>query len=90
MPSSALIRVQQPSLFNQKNYSNNSEKHSISMPRLFLYMFDYIYVLNTRIILYFLLLFKRLLRFLYSFWTFVFVSLRGSKKTVRTLSNILQ
>ena len=83
MPSSALIREQKSSLLKQKNYSDNSEKHTISMLRLFVDIFNYICALNTNIILYFLLLGKRLLRFLFSFWTCLFVSLRGSKKKVK-------
>ncbi len=83
MPSSAIIRVQQPALVNQNNHSNsNSEKHTISMFRLFLRAFDYIYLINTKIFFYFLLMLKRLLRFLFGVWTYIFVTLRGSKKKV--------
>ncbi|CAF0835340.1 unnamed protein product [Adineta ricciae] len=81
MPSSAVTRVQQQALVNQNHPLNsNSERHTISMFRLFLRAFDYIYIINTKIFFYFLLLLKRLLRFLFGVWTFTFVSLRGSKK----------
>lgn len=97
MPSSAVIRVQQQqqqqqALINQNNHSN-SEKHTISMCRLFLRAFDYMYLISTKIFAYFLLMLKRLLRFLFGLWTFVFVTLRVSKKKVFSLppysSNIL-
>lgn len=85
MPSSAVIRVQQQqqqqALINQNNHSN-SEKHTISMCRLFLRAFDYMYLISTKIFAYFLLMLKRLLRFLFGLWTFVFVTLRVSKKKV--------
>ncbi|CAF0888915.1 unnamed protein product [Rotaria sordida] len=82
MPSSAVIRVQQQQgLVTQNNHPNlNSEKNTISMFRLFLRAFDYIYFINTKIFFYFLLMFKRLLRFFFGVWTFIFVTLRGSKK----------
>jgi len=86
MPSSAVIRVQQQqqqqqSLVNQNNHLNsNSENHTISMFRLFLRAFDYIYLISTKILSYFLFMFKRLLRFLFGVWTFIFVTLRVSKK----------
>jgi hypothetical protein len=86
MPSSAIIRVQQPSVIKQNNHSNNnnnSPKHTISMFRLFLYIFNYIYLLNTKIFSYVLSIFKRVSRFLLDVWTFVFVTLRGSKKKVK-------
>jgi hypothetical protein len=87
MPSSAVIRVQQQqqqqSVVNQNNHLNsNSENHTISMFRLFLRAFDYIYLISTKLFSYFLLMFKRLLRFLFGVWTFIFVTLRGSKKKV--------
>jgi hypothetical protein len=89
MPSSsAMIRVQQQQqqqqlLVNQNNHLNsNSEKHTISMFRLFLRAFDYIYLISTKIFSYSLLTLKRLLRFLFGVWTFVFVTLRVSKKKV--------
>jgi hypothetical protein len=88
MPSSAVIRVQQQqqqqTLVNQNNHLNSSsEKHTISMFRLFFHMFNYIYLLNTRLCIYFLLLIKRLLRFLSGFWSFIFFTLRGSRKKVK-------
>ena len=89
MPSSTLIRMQQPSLFNQKNYSNNGEKHTTNMLRLF-YIFVYIYMFIKRILLYFLVLIKRLSRFLYDFWTFIFVSLRGTRKKVIKICKFLE
>jgi hypothetical protein len=91
MPSSsAMIRVQQqqqqqqqPLLVNQNNHLNsNSERHTISMFRLFLRAFDYIYLISTKVFSYLLLTFKRLLKFLFGVWTFVFVTLRVSKKKV--------
>jgi len=84
MSSSAVIRVQQQqTLLNQNNHLNShSEKHTISMFRLFLRAFDYIYLISTKIFSYFLLMFKRLLRFLFGVWTFLFVTLRVSKKKV--------
>lgn len=90
MPSSAVIRVQQQqqqqqTLINNNNhhYSNSSsDKHTISMVRLFLRAFDYMYLISTKIFVYFLLMLKRLLRFLFGLWTFVFVTLRVSKKKV--------
>jgi len=86
MPSSAVIRVQQQqqqTLVNQNNHLNsNSEKHTISMFRLLLRAFDYIYFISTKIFSYFLLMLKRLLRFLFGVWTFIFVTLRVSKKKV--------
>ncbi|CAF0778024.1 unnamed protein product [Rotaria sordida] len=89
MSSSTLIRVQQLSLFNQNYCSNNNnnnkngnEKHTISVFRLFLHIFDYIYLFHINIFLYFLLLIKRILIFFFGFWTFIFVSLRGSRKTL--------
>ncbi len=87
MSSSAIIRVQQQqqqqTLVNQNNHlSSHSEKHTISMFRLFLRGFDYIYLISTKIFSYFLLMFKRLLRFLFGVWTFIFVTLRVSKKKV--------
>src|SRR5437016_4451612 len=85
MPSSAIIRVQQQqqTLINQNNHLNsNSEKHTISMFRLFLRAFDYIYLISTKIFSYLLLMLKRLLRFLFGVWTFIFVTLRVSKKKV--------
>jgi hypothetical protein len=90
MPSSAVIRVQQQqqTLVNQNNHLNsNSENHTISMFRLFLRAFDYIYLINTKIFFYFLLMLKRLLRFIFGVWTFLFVSLRGSKKKVLCKKN---
>lgn len=83
MSTSSLIRIQQSSLINQNNSVNNNEKHTISMFSLFFHIFNYIYLLITRLCLYFILLIKRLLRILFSFWTFIFVSLRGSKKKVK-------
>ncbi|CAF2607303.1 unnamed protein product [Rotaria sp. Silwood2] len=82
MSSSTLIRVQQSSLFNENNYSNNNgnEKRTISMFRLILHLLDYIYLFHINIFLYFLLLIKRILIFFFGFGTFIFVSLRGSKK----------
>lgn len=53
------------------------------MFRLFLRAFDYIYLINTKLVLYILFMFKRVLRFIFGLWTFLFVSLRGSKKKVR-------
>jgi hypothetical protein len=87
MPSSAVIRVQQQqqqqTLVNQNNHLNSSsEKHTISMFRLFLRVFDYLYLISTKIFSYFLLMLKRLLRFLFGVWTFIFVTLRVSKKKV--------
>jgi hypothetical protein len=87
MPSSsAMIRVQQQQtqpLVNQNNHLNSSgEKHTISMFRLFLRAFDYIYLITIKIFSYSLLTLKRLLRFLFGVWTFVFVTLRVSKKKV--------
>jgi hypothetical protein len=89
MPLSTLIRMQQPSLFNQKNYSNNGEKHTTIMLRL-IDIFDYIYVFIKRILIYFFLLIKRLSRFLYDFWTFSFVSVRGSRKKVIKICKFLE
>lgn len=83
MPSSAVIRLQQQqqTSVNQNHQSNQvGEKHTISMFRLCLRAFDYVYLLNTKIFIYVLLLLKRLLRFVLGIWTFLFVSLRGSKK----------
>ncbi|CAM2719961.1 unnamed protein product [Rotaria socialis] len=82
MASSSVIRVQQQQgLINHNNHSNStSEKHTISMFRVFLRAFDYIYLLNTKIFFYFLLMLKRFLRFFFGVWTFIFVTLRGSKK----------
>ena len=88
MPSSAVIRVQQQqqqqqTLINNNNHSNSSsDKHTISMVRLFLRAFDYMYLISTKIFAYFLVMLKRLLRFLFGLWTFVFVTLRVSKKKV--------
>lgn len=86
MPSSAVIRVQQQQqglIVNPNSHRNlNSEQHTISMFRLFLRGFDYIYLLSAKIFFYFLLMFKRLLRFFIGVWTFIFVTLRGSKKKV--------
>ena len=56
MPSSsAVIRVQQQQqLVNQNNHLNsNGEKHTISMFRLFLRAFDYIYLITTKNLLLF-------------------------------------
>ena len=53
------------------------------MFRLFLRAFDYIYLINTKLVLYILFMLKRVLRFIFGLWTFLFVSLRGSKKKVR-------
>ena len=50
-------------------------------------MFNYVYLLNTRICLYLILLIKRLLRFFFGLWAFVSVTLRGSRKKVRDLFN---
>jgi len=82
MSSSGLIRIQQSSLINQNNYLNNNEKHTISIFRLVFYMFNYIYLFNIKLCIYFLLFIKRLLRFLFAFWNFIFVTLRGSRKKV--------
>lgn len=87
MPSSAVIRVrqqqQQQTVINQNIHLNsNSEKHTISMFRLFLRLFDYLYLISTKIFSYFLLMFRRLLRFLFGVWTFIFVTARVSKKKV--------
>ena len=91
MPTSAVIRTQQqqqqqqqPANSNSANSSMNhhSEKHTISIFRLLLRAFDYIYLINTKIFLYFLLMLRRLLRFIIGLWTFLFLSLRGSKKKV--------
>lgn len=91
MPSSAVIRTQQqqqhPTLLNQTNHQ--SEKHTISMFRLLLRAFDYVYFVNTKIFLYSLFMLKRLLRFIIGLWTFIFLSLRGSKKKVSLTSSIL-
>lgn len=91
MPSSAAIRVQQQqqSSVNQNHHSNQAgEKHTISMFRLGLRAFDYVYLLNTKIFIYVLLMLKRLLRFIFGIWTFLFVSLRGSKKKVNRTREI--
>lgn len=82
MSSTSLIRIQQSSLINQNNSVNNNEKHTINMFNLFFHIFNYIYLLNTRLFFYFLLLIKRLSRFIFGFWTFLFVTLRGSRKRV--------
>ena len=85
MPSSAVIRVQQqqpPSAGNPTTSTHQSDKQTISMFRLFLRAFDYIYLINTKLVLYILFMFKRVLRFIFGLWTFLFVSLRGSKKKV--------
>jgi len=89
MSSSGLIRIQQPSSINQNNYLNNSEKHTISIFRLFFHMFNYIYLLNTKLCLYFLLLIKQLLRILFGFWTFIFFTLVRSRKKVKKFKIIL-
>jgi hypothetical protein len=81
MSSSSLIRVQQSSFIDRNNSFN--KKSTISMFRLIFHLFNYIYLLNTRICVYFLLLIKRLLRFLFGFWSFIFVTLHGSKEKVR-------
>lgn len=89
MPSSAIIRVQQQqqkqtAIINQTNHSNfNSEKHTISMFRLILRAFDYLYLFVIKICSYFLLLLKRLLKILVGTWTFLFVTARVSKKKVK-------
>jgi hypothetical protein len=91
MPSSAVIRAQQQqqTSVNPNHHSNQvGEKHTISMFRLCLRAFDYVYLLNTKIFIYALLMLKRLLRFIFGIWTFLFVSLRGSKKKVNQTREI--
>ena len=92
MQSSAVIRVQQQQqgFINRNNHSNsNSEQHTISMFRLFLRVFDYIYLIIKKTFFYFLLILKRLVRFLCGVWTFIFITLHGSQKKVFDKEEIL-
>ena len=83
MSSTGLIRIHQISLINPNNYFNSNEKHTINLFRLFLHIFNYIYLINTRLCFYFLSFIKRLLKYLLTFSSFIFVSLRGSRKKVK-------
>ena len=83
MPSSPVIRGQQrppsPLLAH-----NNSEIHTISMFRLSLRLINYLYLFNAKLVAYFLFHFKRLIRFVFSLWSYAFIAIRGSKDKVES------
>ncbi len=77
--SFSLIRIQQPSLINQKNYFNNNDKQTRRIVR----MVNFIYLFSTKFCLCLIVLIKRLLRFIWNCWSFLFLTLSGSRKKVR-------